>query len=449
MVISVFILVSTLSSKDASAQAKRTFIRDAEIEATIRLFSTPIFRAAGMDPADIDIRLIQDKSLNAFVAGGRNIFLHTGLILKSSGPDALIGVIAHETGHIEGGHLSRTRAAMKDASTIQLIGVILGTLAAVGTGDSRAAQAVMMGSAGTSMRTFMKYSRTQESAADQAAMRLLDATGRSAKGLESFLGTLESQSALSARLQSPYMRSHPMSRTRAATLHNFVQSSPYSDAPVSAQEQHLFDRMVAKLFGYIQPLSKVLKRYPETDQSFAARYGRAIAHYRNSEFELALKLIDELMVESPGDPYLNEFKGQMFFEHGRITESLAAYQAAFQTLPHEKLILIELARVELETNDPVLLDSAIIHFRKAIILGNASSFPWRQLGIAYGRKKDMGMSSLALAEAEIRMGQLPNAEYLANRALKTLKKGTSAHLQAEDIIQSVKAFRAAKAAATK
>ena len=442
-------LITSFSPQDALAQAKRTFIRDAEAEATIRSFADPIFRAAGMNPGDISIRFVKDKALNAFVAGGRNIFLNTGLITTSSGPDALIGVIAHETGHIEGGHLTRTRAAMEDASTIQMIGTVLGAIAAAGTRDPRAAQALIMGSSAASRRKFMKYSRTQESSADQAAMRLLDATGRSAKGLADFLGTLENQSVLSPRLQDPYVQTHPMSHTRIATLQDFIQKSPNSDKVSPLHERLLFDRMVAKLFGYLEPLSKVLKRYPESDQSFAARYGRAIAHYRNAELDLALKLVAELMQESPNDPYLNELKGQMLFEHGRSSQALVAYQKAYQILPQEKLILIELARVELEMNDPKLLSSAIEHFRKAIRLGLNSSFSWRQLGIAYGRRGDMGLSSLALAEAELYMGQFPNAEYLAKRALKTLDKGTSSYLQAEDILLSIKALRESKAAAAK
>jgi len=442
----ILIIIVSLTPHDVLAQTKLTFIRDAETEATIRSFSAPLFRAAGMNPSDISIRLVKNKALNAFVAGGRNIFLHTGLITESDGPDALIGVIAHETGHIEGGHLSRTRAAMEDASSIQLIGTLLGTIAAVGTGDPRAAQAVIMGGAGASQRTFLKYSRTQESAADQAAMRLLDATERSAKGLESFLGLLAGQEILSTRLQDPYVRSHPMSRTRVSTLRNFITTSPYSEKPASEKEHLLHARMVAKLYGYIEPFHKVMQRYPEIDQSFAARYARTIAHYRRPDLEKALGLLEGLMVESPDDPFLFELKGQMLFEHGQLPEALKAYQEANRLAPQEELIVLELARTELELEDPKLLDSAILHFRKSIFLGASSSFTWRQLGIAYGRKGKMGLSSLALAEAELRIGQLPNAEFLANRAIKHFKEGSSLYLQAQDILQSIKTFREARAA---
>ena len=440
----IAVMVSLLPFQ-AFAQTKRSFIRDAEIENIIRAFSAPIFTAAGMEPSDVTIRLIQDKTLNAFVAGGRNIFLHTGLIIESTGPDSLIGVIAHETGHIEGGHLSRTRAAMEDASAIQLIGTILGTIAAVGSGDPRAAQAVIMGSASVSQRTFMKYSRTQESAADQAAMRLLDATERSAKGLEGFFSVLEGQEVLTKRLQDPYVQSHPISRTRVSTLRNFITTSPYSDKEASEADKLAFARMVAKLYGYLEPLQTVLKRYPESNQSFAARYARTIAYYRQPDLKRALVMVEDLMQDSPDDAYLYELKGQMLFEHGRLNDALVAYQKSYQLAPTEQLIVMELARAELETNNPDLLDSAIKHLRRSIHLGGHSSFTWRQLGIAYGRKGDMGLSSLALAESELRIGQLANAEFLATRALKQLKGNDSAFLQAQDIIQSIKTHRETKA----
>lgn len=439
------ILATMLAPQPAFAQGSRAFIRDAEIETIIRSFAVPLFAAAGLNPSSVSIRLVQDKALNAFVAGGQNIFIHTGLIIDSEGPDALIGVIAHETGHIEGGHLSRTRSAINDAGAIQLIGTLLGVVAGAAAGSSELGQAIIVGSQGAGQRTFMKYSRTQESAADQAAMRLLDATERSAVGLVGFLGQLSGQSALSTRLQDPYVQSHPLSSDRINALTHHVGESENSKKVASDAETLAHARMVAKLYGFIEPLNKVLRRYPETDKSFAARYARAIAYYRKPDLARAMGLIDALILEAPRDPYLYELKGQMLFEHARAAEALIAYRKAYQLAPGEDLIAVELARVELEMDDPALLDSAIKHFNAAVKLGGASSFIWRQLGIAYGRKGDMGLSALALAEAELRMGQLVNAEYQASRAQDLLPEGTSTHLQAQDILEAIKASRQARA----
>lgn len=422
----------------AFAQGGRTIIRDAEIEGIIRAYSAPLFVAAGLAPKSVNIRLIQDASLNAFVAGGRNIFIHTGLLLKSKGPDALIGVIAHETGHIEGGHLSRTRAAIEGASMVQLIGTLLGAVVAVGSGSPEVGQAVILGSQSTGQRIFLKHSRTQESAADQAAMRILEETGRSARGLEGFLSQLGDQDILNPRLQDPYAQTHPLSRERVDTLRAFIATSSYSDKPPSDADIQAHAIMVAKLYAFINPFIQTMRKYPKTDQSYPARYARVIAYYRNADLKTALPLLDELIGEMPKNPFLLELKGQMLFEHARPDEALVAYRKSYELVPDEPLILMELARVELEIGTPELIDQSIDHFTAAHRLGAANAFSWRQLGIAFGRKGEMGLSSLALAEAELRTGQLTNAQYHAGRAVELLKTGSREHLQAQDVLEAIK-----------
>ncbi|MBF0247766.1 MAG: M48 family metalloprotease [Alphaproteobacteria bacterium] len=424
-----------------SSAAGRTIIRDAEIENIIREFTTPIFQAADLNPQAVRIRLIQDKTLNAFVAGGQNIFIHTGLIVQSRDPGALIGVIAHETGHIEGGHLTRTRDAIEDAKMLQTITTILGAAVAVGSGRGDAGQAVMIGGQSAGLRSFLQYSQTQESAADQAAMRLLDATERSASGLEGFLSQLGDQEVLSARFQDPYAQTHPLSRDRLDALRDHIRRSPHSVRESTPAELAAHQRMVAKLYAYGEPFAHVMRKYPETDTSFAARYARAIAHYRKPDLDAALNALAPMIAENPNDPYLWELKGQMLFEHGRGVEALEAYRKANSYAPREPLILLELARVELETNDPALLDHAIEHLNACHRMDGGSSFSWNQLGIAYGRKGDIGMSSLAMAESEFRGGSLSNATYHVGRAVETLPAGSSAQLKAQDLQEVIKSER--------
>ncbi len=415
------------------------FIRDAEIENTISALAAPLFQAAGLAPSSVHIVLVQDKALNAFVAGGKNIFLFTGLILKSESPDTLRGVIAHETGHIQGGHLIRTRIAMEEASKLATITSILGVLAAIGSGRSDVGKAAIIGGSEVGKRTFLKHSRTQESAADQAALHLMDSTGRSSAPLMKFLEKLEDQELLSSQYQDPYLQTHPLSRERIETMRAHVEKSIHSAKVPDQQEQLRFERMIAKLYAFDKPFDTVMRRYPQSDRSFAARYSRAIAYYRKPDMNNALPIIDGLIAENPADPYLYELKGQMLFENARPAESMAAYRRALELAPSEELIARELGRVELEMGDPALLDDAIGHFRTALAASPQSAFTWRQLGIAYGRKGDMAMSSLALAEAELRKGRKSEADRLARRALKDLPKGSKAEFQALDIIEQAKA----------
>ena len=424
-----------LHSGDAAAK-KRTFIRDSEIENTIRAFATPVFQAAGLDPSAVQVFLINDPGLNAFVAGGQKLFINTGLLMQSKSPGAVIGVIAHETGHIAGGHLSRTHDAMAKSSAQQIAAMVLGAAAAIGTRRADVGAAVMAGGQHAAMGTFLHYSRTQEASADAAAMKYLDATGQSAKGLLKFLGTLADQELLSARHQDPYLRTHPLSRQRIRALDNHVSQSRFSDKPVPPSFLEMYARMRAKLLAFLEPTSRTLRRFKETDTSLSAKYARAIAYHRKSDLTRALPIIDQLIAERPHDPYFHELKGQILFENGRIREALAPSEEAARMAPHSPLIRLQLAQIQLEINDPALLDKAITNLRAAQQREPRTPSIWRNLAIAYGRKGDMGQSALAMAEEAFLRGKKPEARHHANRAIKLLPAGSPGALKADDILSA-------------
>lgn len=442
---------SGLFSGSAFAQmrAPLRFIRDAETESIIRSLAKPLFAAAGLDPSSVRILLVDDEKLNAFVAGGQNIFLHTGLIIESNSPEALLGVIAHETGHIQGGHLVRSRDAIDQAKTISTISAILGAAAAIGTRRTDVGSAIILGGQSASARSFLMFSRTQESAADQAALRLMSSLNLSAEGLADFLGKLEDQELVSPRFQDPYLRTHPLSRERIETIRNHVASSPHTGKMLGDTVQHDFQRMVGKLYGYIKPFKQVMRQYPKSDTTIAARYARTIAYYRKSDLKQALEGINALIHDSPRNAYFYEMKGQMLFEFSRAREALPAYARAFELAPDQALLALELARVELELDDPALLESSIEHFRASLALEPESAFAWRQLGIAYGRNGQMAMSALALSEEALRQGRYPDAQRLAKRALKKFKRGSREYIRADDVIAIAKIKTESKTGANK
>lgn len=433
----VLLLVAVvLASLPASASTKRTFIRDSEIENTIRTFATPVFQAAGLDPSAIRVYIVKDPALNAFVAGGQKLFLYTGLLMHSEEPGALIGVIAHETGHIAGGHLSQTRDALAKSSAQQILAAVVGAAAAVATKRGDVGTAIIAGGQGLGQSSFLHYSRTQEGAADAAAMRYLDATGQSARGLLAFLGNLADQELLSTRHQAPYLRTHPLTRDRILALEDHVARSPYSDKPYPRRYMEMHARMRAKLKAFIDPPSRTLRQYSESDQSVAARYARAIAYYRKPDLNQALPIMESLISEHPNDPFFLELKGQILFENGRGDEALAPYQAAVDMVPSAPLLRLQLARAQLERNDPAYLDAAIENLRAALQQEPRSVSIWRNLAIGYGRKGDMGMSALALAEAAYIRGKKPEARHHAAKARDLLPVGSPSALMAEDILRA-------------
>lgn len=427
------------AAQPALAQSgKLSLIRDAETENIIRAYATPLFQAAGLNPGDVRIHLVNDRSLNAFVAGGQRLFINTGLILQSAHSGQLIGVIAHEVGHISGGHLSRMEEEMRKASAQQILAMILGGAAAIGTGRGDAGAAVIMGGASTAMRGFLAFSRTQESAADAAALQFLDRTRQSAQGLLEFMQTLEKQDPRTPDRQDPYLRTHPLSRERIEVMLQHVAASPYSAAPPSTAFENMHQRMKAKLYAFLNPLGHTLRQYPERDKSMVARYARAIAYYRVPQLDKALPLIDELIRERPDDPYFHELKGQMLFENGRGAEAVGPYQTAVRLLPDSGLLKGDLARVQIESQDPALLEPAIANLNTALREDRAQPFYWRQLAIAHGRKGDMAESSLALAEEAMLLNRKNEARYHAGRAEQLLPRGSPGWLQAQDILESAR-----------
>ncbi|MDH5772334.1 MAG: M48 family metalloprotease [Rhodospirillaceae bacterium] len=440
----IIIALAIIVPEFANAQNAKPLriVRDSETESIIRTMASPLFSAAGLNPESVKIILVEDNTLNAFVSGGMNIFIHTGLITQSESPEALIGVIAHETGHIQGGHLVRSRDAIEQARTIGTITAILGTAAAIGSGRGDVAGAAIMGGQSVATRNFLQFSRTQESAADHAAFRLLDATNTTATGLEKFLGKLKDQDLVPARFQDPYMMTHPLNVERISAIREHIKNSPNSNAKVSDKIKDDFDLMVAKLYGFLNPFNQVLQRYPETDISIPARYARAIAHYRKANIDNTIVLMNGLIEEMPSNPYFYEMRGQALFENARALDALPDYKKAYELASHDALLALGLANVELELGDPALLEDAIKHFRASLMIEPGSAFAWRQLGIAYGRAGNMAMSSLALAEEALRKNNLVDAEHLATRAAEGLAKGSGDYIRALDVIEAIKTTKA-------
>jgi predicted Zn-dependent protease len=436
-VVAVVAVLAAGAEPALAENQKISLIRDAEIENTIREFAIPVFRAADLDPSAISIHLVRDSSINAFVAGGQRLFLNTGLLTRTTDPNQIIGVIAHETGHIAGGHLARIHDALQNTAATTILALLLGG-AAVGAGRGDLAAAIVSAGQSVGLRNLLQYSRTQESSADQAALKYLESAGISSKGLLEFMNILGDQELLLAERQDPYVLTHPLSRERVAAIADHVSRSPLADRPASKEFAAMHARMKAKLYAFLNPLSRTLRLYKETDNSLESRYARAIAYFRKPDMAKAIPLINGLIAEHPNDPYFWELKGQMYFETGDAKSALAPYQKAVELLPNNELIRTDLARVQLALNDPAMLDAAIDNLRYAIGRERDVAFRWHQLAIAYGRKGDKGHSSLALAEEALLLGRKPVARYHAGLAAQLFPRGSREWLQAEDILIAAK-----------
>jgi predicted Zn-dependent protease len=435
----IFLLAGALAAiapmglAPAHAQQQRiSFIRDAEVETTIRAFATPLFVAAGLDPGSIRVHLINDPSLNAFVANGLNMYINTGLLVRSEHAGQVIGVMAHETGHITGGHLVRLRDGLANATTEAILAMVLGAATAVATGRADAGAAIIMGGTQTAERGLLRYSREMERSADQAGANLLERSQQSARGLMEFLDILADQELLSIGRQDPYVRTHPISRERVEFLRNFLTTSRYAAEPIRPDFAERHRRMRAKLQGFIDP-GRALQVYKENDGSFEARYARAIAYSRRPDYGKALALMDELIAEQPNNGYLYELKGQMVFESGKAKEAQPLYERAVQLLPDEALIRIDLARVQVEGDSPEATRAAINNLEIARRIESDNTELMRLLAVAYGRDGQIGMAALAQAERALLQRRMPEARTFAERAERSLPAGSAGWLRAQDI----------------
>jgi predicted Zn-dependent protease len=412
-------------------------IRDVEIEKTLHDMGNPIFLAAGLNPSSVSLIIVRDATLNAYVAGGMNIFLHTALLQATDNPEQLIGVIAHETGHISGGHLTRGSSAMRSASAQAILSMVLGVGAAIASGNPNAGAAVITGGQHIAMRGMLSFTRAQEGSADAAGMRFLDTNKLTTRGLLEFLQKLGAQETLPVDRQVEYARTHPLTQDRIDAVKAHVEQSPYNANKASAQITEEHARMKAKLLGYLQPDAALL-RFGEKDTRISARYARAIAHYQKGDVNDAVALMDGLIKQEPNNPFFHELRGQILFEAGQVANAKASYEKAVALMPDAGLLQAAYGHVLVETHDPALIDEAIRHLQLSLKTEPHEPATWRFLATAWGEKKQDGMVIYCLAEEALARAQNGSARKYAEGALKKLPKGSPYAIRAQDIIKEAR-----------
>jgi len=430
----------TLSPARAQDSATRgmPIIRDAEIEQLLRDYAQPILRAAGLAKQNVRVVVLSDRSFNAFVMDGRHIFINAGALFDAKTANEVIGVFAHETGHLAGGHLQRLREQLASAQTAGIVALLAGVGAAVAAsragGGGDVGMAAILAPQSAILRSVLAYVRTQEDQADHAGVKFLNATGQSPKGMVDLFKRLSNEVLFNSRYIDPYMQTHPMPADRVAALETLAKTSPYWDRKDPPELQLRHDLMRAKLSGFLEKPDTVARRYPASDHSLPARYARAISTYRHSDLRQAVVQIDGLIQAQPNNPYFYELKGQALLEGGHPAEAVAPMRQAAQLSHSNPLIEIMLAQALNATNNPKLAEEAVALLRTAIAREPESPDAYAQLAVAYGRKGDLANADLASAQAAFARGDLKTARQLATRAKTRLPIGSPAWVRADDIV---------------
>lgn len=415
-------------------------IRDSETEELIRDYARPIMNAAGLASQNIQIHIIGSKSFNAFVVDGRNMFIHMGAIMQAQTPNQLIGVIAHEAGHIAGGHLSRLRAHAAKAQTLDLMLKILGgallVAGAAGGGGKdlgKAGQGIFSSSSMHTMRSINRYRQSEEYAADQAAFNYLTRTRQSAKGMLETFEYFASQAIGSLKYSDPYVLSHPLPRQRINQLHDRARRSPYFNKKDSPALQLRHEMVRAKLVAFTSAPNFVFNRYPKPD-SRPARYAIAIASFRAGGLKSFLPKINALIAEQPDNPYFYELKGQFLLEAGKAREAIPPLTRAVKLAPRQPLIRIMLAQAMSQINGQKNAAEIIRHLKIALSIEARSAIGNRLLANAYAQRRQIAEAELASARAYFYEGKLSLAKNQAARAKKKMKRGSPGWIQADDIL---------------
>ena len=424
------LLAVVLMAQPTMAQS---ILRDAETEAFFHEIAEPLVVASGLGAKNVDFVLIGDREINAFVAGGQIVYIHSGLLEAATSVNEVQGVIAHELGHVAAGDVIRVNAGASEATGITLLSLLLGAAAiAAGAGDAGAG--ILMAGQQAAMSKFLAFNRTQESGADQSARRYLASAGISGRGLISFFRKLQGQEfRLQISQANAYDRTHPLTSDRIQVLTDSASKDAAWDKPVDARLEAKFKRIKAKLFGFINEPSDTFNRYPATDTSIPARYARAYAYHKQAFVEKAVAETDTLLAVAPNDPYFSELKGQVLLESGRPKEALTVLRDAVQRTNYQPLIASMFGHALIATEDRANLPEAERVLRNAVARDNENPFAWYQLGVVYTQKGDTPRAALASAERASMQGQRPLALRNAEIAMAGLPKGSPDWIRAQDI----------------
>ena len=413
--------------------AAQSILRDAETEALFTDMVAPLVAVSELDADEVEVILINDSQINAFVAGGQRIFFYAGLIETADSANEVQGVMAHELGHITGGHIIRFDEGVKTATGITILSLILGA-AAIAAGAGDAGMGIMAAGQQAAMGKFLAFSRVQERSADSAGARYLSEAGISGKGSINFFKKLQNyEFRLGIPQEDSYGRTHPLSGERVTLLRDVYQADPAWNTPSDPEIEARFQRVKAKLLGFTADPIVTLRKYPESDQSVPGRYARAYAWHKSAYPDRALYEVNNLLKSAPDDPYFLELQGQILLESGKPDEALKSLRKAVQLTNNQPLIASLFGHALIATEDAQYFDEATQVLKAAVNKDNRNPFAWYQLGVVYSQQGDIPRAQLATAESSLLQRNYAGAIRSSQIAMAGIAENTPDWIRAQDI----------------
>lgn len=415
--------------------AAQSILRDAETEELLREMLAPLVEASELANSNVEVVLINDGSINAFVAGGQAIYVHSGLLGAADTANEVQGVLAHELGHITGGHAIRFEERSKAANGISILSLLLGVGAAL-AGAGEAGMGVIAAGQQAAMGSFLSFNRNQEASTDLAGARYLSGAGITGKGMVSFFEKLrgnEIRAGYSQADEAAYARTHPLSGDRIQVLRSLLEEDAAWDAPEDPALQERFRRAKAKLYGFLAEPRRTLSAFPPSDTSVPARYARAYAYHKDARIDMALAEADALLAAEPDNPWFLELKGQVLLESGRPGDALVPLRRATELTRAHPLIAGLLGHALIATEDKSNFEEAEGVLRASVQKDRYNPFAWYQLGVVYEARGDIPRARLASAEVQVMNRQYPQALANAQAAEAYLPYGSPDWIRAQDV----------------
>lgn len=426
-------LICVFSLISSSAQAL-SLISDEETEVFLHQTLKPIFKVAKASFNPRRIYIVNDRSLNAFVAEGNYMFVNIGTLTTADTQNEISGILAHETGHIQGGHILRHKLKAQEIQRVALASMLLGGAAGLAVGRPDVSMAAILGTQGTALNSMLTYQVSEERSADEAAVRLLKKIKQSPVGMLNFMRKIKNQNTAHGIDETNYYRTHPITSERIAFLEKAAKESKY---PSRGKQEKEFARIKAKLFAFTEDSKQTFIRYPQSDNSREAHYARAIAYFKDMKMNHALNLIDGLIKEEPNNPYFYELRGQMLMENGRIEASVKDYKKALQIRPNSPLFKLNLAQAMIENNPSPAEQQQIVDMVNQALIYNPENYAWLLLARAYGMQQNAAGYNYAAAELSLLDNDIALAKKQAEQALKS-KPSSTLRLKLDDLMMRIK-----------
>jgi len=211
--------------QELEQKEKIQYVQDPAVLEYVNRIATPLLQQANRDRKGVKwkINVINDpKTVNAFATPGGYLYVYTGLLLAADNEAEVVGVLAHEAGHVVGRHSAR---AMVNAYGLQTLAQV-----ALGQNPGTAAQIAAQLVGGGAM---LAHGRSEETEADDYGARYSAGANYDPRGLITFFQKLQQRQGDTPGVLK-WLSTHPTNADRIRHLEEYITKNGLRGTEVGA-----------------------------------------------------------------------------------------------------------------------------------------------------------------------------------------------------------------------